>query len=165
MPVMTMVDTTTPSRPGSPVAAQAGNVTERLALLERRIDVLVELGNETIDRRAACCIRSIGSVVDYLASRGLIDRDDLARCMERDLPVTDLDGHGEPSIPNIDMIGWLRRTAAIRDLSDRTPPHRPGIGAPSPSSMRDGPDHPGPVEPHVEFRAPGDAYPEPEPGE
>ncbi|MBB2961902.1 hypothetical protein [Methylobacterium sp. R2-1] len=79
----------------------------QVAQLERRITTWDGIARREIDFSVARAVQSIGVVVDYLAAKGLLDKDDLRTHVERHFALTDAVPAGEGWCAVIDLYGWL----------------------------------------------------------
>ena len=91
---------------------------ERIEALERRLAERGRVDQSEIEAGIARAVQSIGVVVDYLATRGLIDRDELRTHVERKFSMTDHDGVDDRGVASIDIYGWLVWAKASRFLRE-----------------------------------------------
>lgn len=85
--------------------------------LERRISTWDGISRREIDFGVARAVQSIGVVVDYLAAKGLLDKDDLRTHVERHFTLNDAELMGEGWCAVIDLYGrltWAEDTRRFR---------------------------------------------------
>ncbi|WP_162560749.1 hypothetical protein [Methylobacterium durans] len=131
--------------------ASAGDALhKRIERLEGRLELQRDLARRALDEQTARFVQSIGVVVDYLAARGVVDRDDLRTHVERSFHIVDAGELAGPFRGAIDVYGWLTWAEVTKRWSEPRPFSWSGQADPGPSGSGTGIGT-GSIEPDLEI--------------